>query len=217
LSIALIAGGVLAGTAGAAASPEAKEACKELKDKIKKKDGNAKKKAKRKYKRCLKDYDEANPPTPPVPPNPNPDPPAQQCTTLDNCPALTRNDSAGQQAFGGEQLLERYSFGSSGQTAEYHRLFFFGNGLYRGYAVDWNSVSGEICRDGSLQQGNWSFKAGYTYTDNGGGALVELAMTIGGQAGTQIIDFPAGKGYVYVLVGSQWIQFEKNPNMRDQC
>jgi hypothetical protein len=236
LIAALVVGGTAsAGTAARAASPEAKEACKNLKKKIKKKKGKAKARAKAKYKKCLEEYDLANPPdegtgggtTDPGGGTTDPgggttDPGTGggtgagpgQCTSLASCPQLTRNDAAGQSAMGSETILERYSFGSSGQTAEYYRLFFYGGGAFKGVAVDWNSVSGETCR--TRTDGSWSFNAGYTYSANGGGVVVEVNLSAGGQSGTEILDFRNGAA-PSVYVGPQALHFEENPQANDQC
>ncbi len=216
----------IAGATPRAASPEAKEACEKLKDKIKGKKGKAKDRAKAKYKKCLEDYDEANAGGGTTDPGGGTTDPgggttdpgggtgtgSPQCTSLDSCPQLTRNDAAGQQAFGSQIRLERYSFGSSGQTAEYYRLFFYPNGVFRGYIVDWNSVGGESCRQGSLSTANWSFKAGYTYTVNGGGVLVVINLG----SGTEIFDFRNGAGSS-VYVGPNGTHFENNPQMTDNA
>ena len=45
----------------------------------------------------------------------------------------------------GDLLLEWYSFGSSGRTAEYRRLWFLSDGSFRINIIDWNDVSGESC------------------------------------------------------------------------
>ena len=111
---------------------------------------------------------------------------------------------------GAETILERYTFGSTGQTAEYYRLFFYAGGTFKGVRVDWNSVGGETCSQRA--DGDWSFKAGYTYTVNGGGVLVEV--NLGG--GTEILDFRNGAGSS-VYVGPNALHFEKNPQANDQC
>ena len=225
LATAVAGAGVAGASEHRAASADAVAHCKSLKDKIKSKKGKAKQKAKAKYKRCLEKYDEANPPgdgggtTDPGTGGGTTDPgtgtpPQQQCTSLETCPQLTRNDAAGQQAMGAQTILERYSYGSSGQTAEYYRLFFYGGGAFKGAAVDWNSVSGEICRQ--TAHGQWSFREGYTYTVNGGGVLVVLNMVINGQSGTEVLDFRTGAGSS-VYVGPNATHFEENPQAIDNC
>lgn len=123
---------------------------------------------------------------------------------------LTRNDAAGQAAMSaGDLLLERGSCASV--TCEYYRVFFYASGVLRAYAVDWNNVSGEICRDGSKIEVNWTFAEGYTYAESGGGVVVKLSTG-------DVLAFPnAEPNYVYMAINGQFVWFERNPNMRDSC
>lgn len=211
-----------------APSAEAKQACKKLKQKAQSLKGDARAKALRKYKKCLENYDAENPPVDgggdggtidgggtgvdPAPQQPT------QCTDLANCPYLTRDDAAGQAKFdqgGGRLLLERASFGSSGSYAEYQRVFFYEDGSFKHYFVDWNSVSGESCRSEGRQVGSWSFAESYTYTANGGGVLVKVNITANGQSGNELLDFRNGSSSVYV--GPKATRFDNNPHMADSC
>lgn len=151
-------------------------------------------------------------PTPPAGPTP---PPVTSTPTAPPPPApeqvqLTRNDPAGQQVLGGGNLLlERGSCASV--TCEYYRFFLYANGVYRAYAVDWNNVSGEICRSGSKAEGTWTMQEAYTYGDSGGGTVVKLSTG-------DVLVFPTNEpNNVYILSNGQLIRFDKNPNMLDSC
>lgn len=145
------------------------------------------------------------PALPPVPPPSTAPPPPAPATVQ-----LTRDDVAGQQAVsGGDLLLERGSCASV--TCEYFRIFFYANGVFRAYAVDWNNVSGEICRDGSKRDGNWAFQEGYTFAEQGGGVVVKLTT------GDVLVFANAAPKYVYVYITDRLVEFERNPNMRDSC
>jgi hypothetical protein len=130
---------------------------------------------------------------------------------------LVRNDAAGRQAMAnaGDLLLEWYQFGSSGQTAEYRRIWVLQDGSFRRNVIDWNSVSGEICRESVT--GTWAFKEGYTSTYNGGGVVVKLTITLStGQSGDDLLSFPnASPNTVYV--GTQSTPYERNPQIMQNC
>jgi len=128
---------------------------------------------------------------------------------------LTRDDAAGRQALaGGDLLLERTESGNAVMT--YRRLFLYANGLYRFEKADWNSVSGEICDSEARREGSWAFKEGYTFPERGGGVVVKLAITTGGQTADDVLAF-ANQDPGNVYVGTDLVPFERNPNMRDQC
>lgn len=128
---------------------------------------------------------------------------------------LTRNDGAGQGLVGGgDLLLERYQFGASGQTAQYNRIWFYGSGEMRINTIAWNSVSGESCTDVKL--GSWVFKEAYTFPEAGGGVIVKIGVTLGGQAADEILTFGTNEPN-NVYVGQQLIQFERNPQMQQNC
>jgi hypothetical protein len=141
-------------------------------------------------------------------PNPPPPPPA--------APQATRDDAAGQAKLaGGDLLLERATFGASGRTAEYTRLFFYANGVAHIYKIDWNDVSGESCS--TTTKGTWVFKEGYRYAESGGGTIVKITTTANGQSGDDVLVFPDNDNAVYLYAGQQLVRFERNPNMRDSC
>lgn len=150
--------------------------------------------------------------TPPAEPTP---PPVTTTPTAPPPPApdqiqLTRNDLAGQQVLGGGGLLlERGSCASV--TCEYYRFFLYANGVYRAYAVDWNNVSGEICRSGSKTEGTWTMQEAYTYSDSGGGTVVKISTG-------DVLVFPTNEpNNVYIVSNGQLVRFDKNPNMLDSC
>jgi hypothetical protein len=129
---------------------------------------------------------------------------------------FTRNDDAGRQALGTDDLLlERCDCGGS-TVLTYYRLFFYANGLFRYEKADWNSVSGEICDSNARREGSWSFAEGYTFPERGGGVAVKVNITTNGQPGNDVLTF-ANQDPSHVWVGQQLIQFDRNPNMRDQC
>jgi hypothetical protein len=141
------------------------------------------------------------PPLPPVTP-----PPSQ----------LVRDDAAGQAAMNaGDLLLEWASFGASGRTAEYRRIWILQDGSFRRNIIDWNDVSGEICREAVT--GTWAFKEGYTTTYNGGGVVVKLTITLdSGQSGDDILAF-ANAAPNTVYVGTQGTPYERNPQIAQNC
>jgi hypothetical protein len=149
--------------------------------------------------------------TTPAPPAPAPAPGSIQQAQL------TRNDAAGQAAMaGGDLLLEWASFGSSGRTAEYRRIWFYGDGSFRQNFIDWNDVSGEICNH-SLT-GTWTFKEGYTTDYGGGGVVVKIGFTFSnGQTGDDLIAFPNGNSAT-VYVGVQGtLAYQRNPQITQNC
>jgi hypothetical protein len=148
---------------------------------------------------------------PPLPPptTTNPPPPTAG-------PQLVRNDAAGQAAMNaGDLLLEWAEFGASGETAEYRRIWLLQDGSFRRNIIDWNSVSGEICRESVT--GTWAFKEGYTTTYNGGGVVVKLTITLSsGQTGDDILAFPNANPNV-VYVGTQSTAYQRNPQIMQNC
>jgi hypothetical protein len=151
----------------------------------------------------------ALPPAPTLPPPPGGTPAPQ----ID----LTRDDAAGQAAIGaaGDLLLEWASFGSSGRTAEYRRIWMLGDGTFRLNIEDWNDVSGEICRQSVT--GTWAFKEGYTTTYNGGGVVVKVTVTLSnGQVGDDIVAF-SNVDPNSVWVGPQLVQYSRNPQIVQDC
>jgi hypothetical protein len=210
LAIAPAVDAVAAGPDGTAATIAKKQRCK-----VKKVHGKRKRvctKAKKKAKK--KTTTPAKPATPPATANPTPAPSPAPASAPPAAPQATRDDAAGQAKLaGGDLLLERAEFGSSGRTATYTRIFLYGNGVSHLYKVDWNDVSGEICSTAS--KGTWVFKEGYRYAEQGGGTIVKITTTANGQSGDDILVFPDNDSHVYV--GTQLVQFERNPNMRDSC
>jgi hypothetical protein len=147
-------------------------------------------------------------PAPPTPAAPGPAPPAVPGITL------TRNDDAGRQLVSGDLLLERADIGNYTQT--YYRIFLYSNGVYRYEKADWNQVSGEICDSSARREGTWSFGEAYTFPERGGGVAMVINLVTNGQSSREILVFGnAEPNNVYV--GTQGIQFARNPNMRDQC
>jgi hypothetical protein len=130
--------------------------------------------------------------------------------------SVTRNDPAGQQAIsGGDLKLERAEFGASGRTATYYRVWLWQSGAYKFVQIDWNDVSGEIC--GKVQTGTWTFKEGYTFTEQGGGTVVKVNIALdGGGGGDDLLTF-ANANQNAVYVGAQGIRFDRNPNIADSC
>jgi hypothetical protein len=113
-------------------------------------------------------------------------------------------------------LLEWASFGSSGRTAEYRRIWFYGDGSFRQNFIDWNDVSGEI-RNHSLT-GTWTFKEGYTTDYGGGGVVVKIGFAFSnGQTGDDLIAFPNGNSTT-VYVGVQGtLAYQRNPQISQNC
>ncbi len=161
--------------------------------------------------------------TVPAPPAPAPGPttgttpaPATVPTTAPGGATITptRNDEAGQAIFRGtDLLLERYKFGSTGQTADYVRIWFYASGAFRQNTIAWNSVSGESCTD--TKQGTWKFLEGYTFPEGGGGALAKVELA--GQVTGQEILVTGNNEPNNVYIGTQLIQFERNPQMQQNC
>lgn len=145
-----------------------------------------------------------------------PAPPAPAPGTIGQA-QLTRNDAAGQAAMaGGDLLLEWASFGASGRTAEYRRIWFYADGSFRQNFINWNDVSGEAC-DRAIT-GMWTFKEGYTTDYGGGGVVVKLGFTFSnGQSGDDLIAFPNGNSST-VYVGVQGtLTYERNPQIAQNC
>jgi hypothetical protein len=159
----------------------------------------------------------ALPPAPKLPGQTTPAPPAPAPGNVGQA-QLTRNDAAGQAAMvtGSDLLLEWYSFGSSGQTAEYRRIWFYADGSFRQNFINWNSVSGESCDH--VLTGTWTFKEGYTTDYGGGGVVVKLGFTLSnGQTADDLIAFPNGNSNT-VYVGVQDTKaYERNPQIMQNC
>jgi hypothetical protein len=133
-------------------------------------------------------------------------------------PGITfvRDDAAVQQqlAAAGNLLLERYSFGSTGQTASYWRIWLYASGQFVYNEISWNSVGGETCT--ASHRGTWSFLEGYTFAEQGGGLLFKVQVATPTINGVEI--FTAGNAEPNnVYVGPQFVQYELNPNMQDNC
>jgi hypothetical protein len=143
-------------------------------------------------------------PVPTAPTAPNTPPPSQ--------PDATRNDAAGQSAMAGDLLLEWASFGASGRTAEYRRLWFLSDGSFRINVIDWNDVSGETCTNSVT--GTWTFKEGYTHPAGGGLVLVKVGLTTAQGAEDLVLTF-ANAEPNNVYVGAQNpVKYERNPHIR---
>jgi len=143
-------------------------------------------------------------PTGTAPTAPGTPPPSQ--------PDATRDDAAGQAAMAGDLLLEWYSFGSSGRTAEYRRLWFLSDGSFRINIIDWNDVSGESCTNSVT--GTWAFKEGYTHPAGGGLVLVKVGLTTAQGAEDLVLTFAnAEPNNVYVGVQNP-VKYERNPQIR---
>jgi hypothetical protein len=148
------------------------------------------------------------PNVPALPPAPAPPTPLPQID-------LTRDDAAGQAALAaaGDLLLEWAQFGSV--TAEYRRIWALSDGSFRLNIIDWNNVSGEICRQSVT--GTWAFKEGYTTTYNGGGVVIKVTVTLSnGQTGDDILAF-SNVDASKVWVGPQLVQYERNPQIMQNC
>lgn len=152
--------------------------------------------------------------TTPAPPAGTPAPPAP--TTIGQA-QLTRNDAAGQAAMGGgDLLLEWASFGTSGRTAEYRRIWFMANGSFRMNFIDWNDVSGEICNHSLI--GTWTFKEGYTTDYNGGGVVVKFGLSLsGGQTGDDLIAFANGDSSTVYVGAQNTLKYSRNPQIAQNC
>ena len=223
LAMALLA---LAGTQGAAAStgPEAASAahaesaakkCKKPRARYRGRcvrrcpAGFVKKRSVRWGRRCVRKPAEQQPGQTPAP---TPNPAAPNPTQVQ----LTRDDAAGQGKLSESLLLERASFGSSGQTGEYQRLIFNTGGQFQLSIRDWNTVSGEIPR--SCSQGTFALKEAYTYADQGGGVVAILTVTTSNGSGDEALVFHnAEPNYVYLIVNNSAVAFERNPQMTQSC
>jgi hypothetical protein len=128
---------------------------------------------------------------------------------------LTRDDAAGQNAMAmaGDLLLEWASFAT--YTAEYRRIWMLADGTFRLNIIDWMDQMGEKCREAVT--GTWAFKEGYTTTYNGGGVVVKVTLTLSnGQVGDDIIAF-SNVDTSKVWVGPQLVQYERNPQIMQNC
>jgi hypothetical protein len=228
LRLALLALLALVGTHGAAAStgpeaaaatqagPAAAEKCKKPRARHSGRcvrrcpAGYVKRRNARWGRKCVRRKGAGPGPTAPTPtPNPQaPDP---------NQVQLTRDDAAARARLSETTLLlERASFGSSGQTGEYQRLIFTTGGQFQLSIRDWNTVSGEIPR--SCSQGSFALKEGYTYTDQGGGVVAILTVTTNNGSGNEALVFHnAEPSYVYLIVNNDAVAFERNPHMTQSC
>jgi hypothetical protein len=169
--------------------------------------GYAKKKNARWGRKCVK-----KPRGAPKPPPATGNPPAVDPNQVQ----LTRDDAAGQAKLAQTLLLERASFGSSGQTGEYQRLIFANTGQFQLSIRDWNTVSGEIPR--TCNQGSYTLKEAYTYADQGGGVVAVLTVTTPNGTGNEALIFHnAEPNYVYLIVNNQAVAFERNPYMTQAC
>jgi hypothetical protein len=89
------------------------------------------------------------------------------------------------------------------------------DGTFRFNVNDWNSVSGEICRQAVT--GTWASKEGYTATYNGGGVVVKVTLTLSnGQTGDDILAF-SNTDPNSVWVGPQLVQYSRNPHIVQNC
>ncbi len=130
---------------------------------------------------------------------------------------LTRDDVAGQTAMStaGDLLLEWYEFGSTGLFAEYRRIWMLADGSFRLNIVDWMDGMGEKCRQ--VVTGTWAFKEGYTTTYNGGGVVVKVTLTLSdGTTGDDIVAF-SNVDTSHVWVGANLVQYERNPQIMQNC
>lgn len=155
-------------------------------------------------------------------PTGEPDPTGQDGGTPQPPPAgpaqppsqTTRDDSAGQSALAaaGDLLLEKAEIGNYTQT--YYRLWFMQDGTFKYVQVSWMQQTGEVC-DKSFT-GTWAFKEGYTFTDQGGGTAVKVAISSNGPSGDEVLVF-ANQDRNAVYVGNPPQRFERNPNMLNNC
>jgi hypothetical protein len=130
-------------------------------------------------------------------------------------PAATRNDAAGQAAMTGDLLLEWASFGASGRTAEYRRIWFLADGSFRLNVIDWNDVSGEMCR--TAITGTWTFKEGYTHDAGGGLVLVKVGLTTSQGSGDEVLTFAHAEPNSVYIGGSNPVKYERNPQIMQNC
>jgi hypothetical protein len=129
---------------------------------------------------------------------------------------LTRDDAAGQNALAtaGDLLLEWAQF-SGTYSAEYRRIWMLADGSFRLNIIDYLDPAGETCRQSVT--GTWAFKEGYTTTYNGGGVVVKVTITLStGQTGDDIVAFANGDPN-HVYVGAQLVQYERNPQIMQNC
>jgi len=148
----------------------------------------------------------------PVTPPPPPPPPPPAAPEAPNGAQLTPDDGAVRQAMANGLFLERSEWGSV--TATYYRLFFYPNGVFKGYQVDWNEVSGEICTKSNV--GTWSLANGYRFDVQGGGLVAVVNINAGAINGTEILT-ASNQDSSHVYVGRNMQQWDINPNMLDSC
>jgi len=154
-------------------------------------------------------------PTPGTPTPGTPTAPTTPGTPPATAPGAVRNDAPAQQALAGDLLLEWASFGSSGRTAEYRRIWLLTDGSFRLNVVDYNDVSGEICRQAIT--GTWTFKEGYTSDANGGLVLAKIGITTSGSTGDEVLTFAnADPNSVYVGGSTPW-RYARNPQIMQNC
>lgn len=165
-------------------------------------------------------------PTPAVPPAPSPaapapapavPAPAAPGTPPASAPTATRNDAAAQSvlASSGDLLLEWSSYASSGQFAEYRRVWLLTDGTFRINVVDWNTVSGEKCRTAIV--GTWSFKEGYTADANGGLVLAKISITTAQGTGDEVLTFANAVPHAVFVGGANPVRYERNPQINQNC
>jgi hypothetical protein len=103
----------------------------------------------------------------------------------------------------------------AGSGAEYRRIWLLTDGTFRLNVIDWNDVSGESCRE--TRTGTWTFKEGYTTTQNGGGVVVKVTVSLSsGQSGDDVLAFPNANPNV-VYVGAQGVAYQRNPQIAQNC
>jgi hypothetical protein len=149
----------------------------------------------------------APPEAPPAPTNPG-TPPANQ-------PSAVRNDAAGQAAMAGDLLLEWASFGSSGLTAEYRRIWLLADGSFRLNVVDWMQQMGEKCNRSFA--GTWTFKEGWTADAAGGLVIVKIGVSAPGLTGDEILTFASAEPDNVYVGGSNLVKYERNPQIMQNC
>lgn len=213
LLLALPAAGDAMTVPGAKPPPaKTKKVCKTKKVKGKKKRVCVKKKVPAKKKPAPAQGAPA--PTQPAPAQPGP---AQPTAPAPGAPAApkgetTRDDEAGRQLVSQDLLLEKFEGGNVSYT--YYRVFLYANGSFKYSIVDYTQPSGEICRSEGSFSGQWTFKEGYRIKTADG--RTGRAVVITTPKGDEVFAALDGDDR-HVYVGRNEVQFERNPNMRDQC
>ncbi|MDA0171305.1 hypothetical protein OJ998_19550 [Solirubrobacter taibaiensis] len=151
----------------------------------------------------------------PAAPAPGPAAPAPAAPATPPAPNATRNDAAGQSAMTGDLMLEWYSYASSGQFAEYRRIWLLSDGTFRLNVVDWNTVSGEKCR--TAIGGSWTFKEGWTSTEKGGLVLVKVTLTTAQGSGDEVLTFANADPNAVYIGGASPVRYERNPQINNNC